>query len=169
MRCVPTHPFEKRGAVAFAVEHQRETAQERVFAQWLGSGLVGHFAQEPRHEVVAQGGEESAVDDLVDGEKGAAGLVVHPVVGGAPQAQPLAGDVFARQLGFAAVIIPDVAIDLEGADGFRFGLHPLPRQCGGVFFRGLVPAHRVEIFAQAARLGHAVRMPSCVSRLARHG
>ena len=53
--------------------------------------------QEAGDDVVAKGGDEAAVDALVDDEEGASVLVVDPVVGGAAQAEPLAGDILARR------------------------------------------------------------------------
>ena len=67
------HVFEKSGAVAFAVEDEGEAAEPGVSLELLRGGLAGHVAQQARHDVLAQGGDEAGVHDLVDDEEGLAG------------------------------------------------------------------------------------------------
>ena len=119
------HLLEERGAVPFPVEDDHEAVTVGIGRQFLGGRLTWHILEQSRHDVALEGLEHAVVDRPFHDEKRLADGIIHPIVRGAAQAQPLASHVTSRQLGLLSVIESHVPIYVQRPGQIGSGLQPL--------------------------------------------
>ncbi len=83
------HVLEELRAVPFAVEQDYKACAIAIGLEFLRGRLAGDILQETRHDIAAQGLQQTMVDRPFDGEERLALDVVDPVVGSPSQTQAL--------------------------------------------------------------------------------